>query len=469
MDPGDLCYCTLEHLATLIRRREVSSVEATRAVLERVDRLDGRLNSFITVLRDQSLAQARAADEDIRGGRYRGPLHGIPIAVKDLCYTEGVPTTGGSKVLASFVPTHDATVVTRLREAGAVLVGKLNMHEFARGATNTSSLVGPCHNPWDAERVSGGSSGGSGAAVAAGLCFAALGSDTGGSIRIPAALCGIVGLKPTYGRVSRHGVLPLSWTLDHVGPMTRTARDAALVLSVIAGHDRRDVTTRTAPVPDYAAAVTGEVKGVRLGVPRDFFFEDIDPDVATAVRHALRALEGLGARIEEVSMPLVRYAPSAGRVIALTEAAAVHERHLRLHAGDYAPDVRAASLLGQLVLGKHYLKAQRVRSLIRREMAEALQRADVLVAPAVPIPAPRIEAVVGADPESKRVAGALSRLSRPANLTGVPAMSVPCGFTPTGLPVGLQLMGRPFAEATLLNIAHAYGEEAGWRRRHPLA
>jgi aspartyl-tRNA(Asn)/glutamyl-tRNA(Gln) amidotransferase subunit A len=305
--------------------------------------------------------------------------------------------------------------------------------------------------------------------VAAGTAPWSIGTDTGGSIRQPASLCGIVGLKPTYGRVSRHGVLPLSWSLDHVGPMTRTARDAALVLRAIAGHDRRDATTRTAPVPDYAAAVTGEIEGVRLGVPREFFFEDLDRDVETAVRQALRALEGLGARIEEVSMPLVKYAPSAGRIIALTEAAAVHEPHLRQRAADYAPDVRAASLLGQFVLGKHYVKAQRVRSLIRREMAEALQRADVLVAPAVPIPAPRIEAVVGADPESRRLAGALGRLSRPANLTGVPAISMPCGFTPAGLPVGLQLMGRPFAEATLLDIAHAYGEDAGWHRRRPMA
>lgn len=468
MDASDLCYLSLSRLASLIQRKEVSPVEATQAVLDRVAKLDTQLNSFITVLQEASLAQARAAEQDIQAGRYRGPLHGIPIAVKDLYYTKGVRTTGASKVLSDFVPSYDATVVARLQDAGVILLGKLNMHEFARGATNTASLIGPCHNPWDVSRVPGGSSGGSGAALAGGLCFGSLGSDTGGSIRIPAAFCGIVGLKPTYGRVSRYGVLPLSWSLDHAGPMTRTVLDAALMLRVIAGHDRHDPTTRTAPVPDYASLLQGDVKGLRLGIPHEFFFEQLDPEVDGAVRNAIRTLESLGARMEEVSLPLSKYAAAVGRIISLTEAGTIHERSLRTRAADYTPDVRAGFQLGQLILGKHYMKAQRVRTLIRQEMAAALQRVDVLLAPAVSIPAPKIgERTVTIGQETLEVIWALSRLSRPANLTGFPAISVPCGFTQGGLPIGLQIIGRPFAEATVLHIAYAHEQSSTWHTRRP--
>jgi aspartyl-tRNA(Asn)/glutamyl-tRNA(Gln) amidotransferase subunit A len=469
MEASELSYLSLRGLATLIQRQEVSPVEAARVVLDRIEKFDRNLNSYITVLQDEALAQARAAEQEIQDGYYRGPLHGIPIAVKDLYYTMGVRTTAGSKILSDFVPTYDATAIARLREAGAILVGKLNMHEFARGATNTSSLIGVCHNPWDTLRVPGGSSGGSGTAVAAGLCFGSLGSDTGGSIRIPAAFCGIVGLKPTYGRVSRHGVFPLSWSLDHAGPMTRTVVDAALMLQAIAGHDTQDPTTRTAVVPDYAAALTDDIQGVRLGIPREFYFEQLDADVGEAVSAAIQTLERAGARVEEVSLPLSKYAAAAGRIISWAEAAEIHEKFLKKRAADYSPDVRTGFLVGQLVLGKHYMKAQRVRSLIRQEMAAVLRRVDALVTPTAAVPAPRIgQTTVTVGQEEIEIMWALSRLTRPANLTGFPALSVPCGFTQDGLPIGLQLIGRPFAEAAILQIAHAYEQNTPWHQRRPM-
>jgi aspartyl-tRNA(Asn)/glutamyl-tRNA(Gln) amidotransferase subunit A len=469
METSELCYLSLRSLGTLIQRQEVSPVEATQTVVDRVEKFDRQLNSFITVLRDQALVQARAAEQEIRDGHYRGPLHGIPIAVKDLYYTKGIRTTAGSNILSDFVPTYDATIIARLRDAGAILIGKLNMHEFARGATNTSSLIGPCCNPWDTLRVPGGSSGGSATAVAAGLCYGSLGSDTGGSIRIPAALCGIVGLKPTYGRVSRYGVFPLSWSLDHVGPMTRTVADAALMLQAIAGHDSHDPTSRTAVVPDYAAALTENIQGVRVGIPQEFFYEQLDVEVGDSVRAAIQTLERAGARVEEVSLPLSKYAAAAGRIISLTESAEIHEKFLRTRLADYSQDVRAGFLVGQLILGKHYMKAQRLRSLIRQEMAAALRRVDALVTPTVPIVAPRIgETTVEIGQERVETMSALSRLTRAANLAGFPALSVPCGFTQGGLPIGLQLTGRPFAEAAILQIAYAYEQETTWHQRRPM-
>jgi aspartyl-tRNA(Asn)/glutamyl-tRNA(Gln) amidotransferase subunit A len=469
MEASELCYLSLRSLATLIQRQEVSPVEATQAVVDRVEKFDRQLNSFITLWPEQALAQAHAVEQEIHDGRYRGPLHGVPIAVKDLYYTKGLRTTAGSKVLSDFVPAYDATVIARLREAGAILIGKLNMHEFARGATNASSLVGACYNPWDTLRVSGGSSGGSAAAVAAGLCYGTLGSDTGGSIRIPAAFCGIVGLKPTYGRVSRYGVFPLSWSLDHVGPMARTVTDAALMLQVIAGHDSRDPTTRTAVVPDYTATLTGDIQGARLGIPQEFYFEQLDVEIRDSVRAAIQTLERAGAQVEEVSLPLSKYAAAAGRIISWTESAEVHDKFLRTRYADYNPDVRAGFLAGQLIPGKHYMKAQRVRNLIRQEMAAALRRVDALIAPTVPIPAPRAgQTTVDIGQERVETIWALSRLTRPANLTGFPAISVPCGFTQGGLPVGLQLIGRPFSEATILQLAYAYEQETTWHQRQPM-
>jgi aspartyl-tRNA(Asn)/glutamyl-tRNA(Gln) amidotransferase subunit A len=469
MEASELCYVSLRSLATLIQRQEVSPVEATQAVLDRVEKFDRQLNSFITLLRDEALIQAHAAEQEIRAGRYRGPLHGIPIAVKDLFYTKGIRTTAGSKILFDFKPAYDATVITRLHDAGAILIGKLNMHEFARGTTNASSLLGACKNPWDTLRVPGGSSSGSAVAVAAGLCFGSLGSDTGGSIRIPAALCGIVGLKPTYGRVSRYGAFPLSWSLDHVGPMTRTVTDAALILQVIAGHDRHDPTTRAALVPDYSAVLTKDIEGARLGIPQEFYFEQLDPGVRHGLQAAIQTLERAGAQLEEVSLPLSKYAAAASRIIALAESAEIHEQFLKTRSADYTPDVRDSLLTGQLILGKHYLKAQRLRSLIRQEMAAALRRVDALLTPTVPIAAPSSDqTTIDISQETVDITWALSRLTRPANLTGFPAISLPCGFTAAGLPIGLQLIGRPFAEATILQLAYAHEQETTWHQRRPL-
>ena len=469
MDASELCHTSLRGLATLIQRQEVSPTEATQAVVDRVEKFDVQLNSYITLLGEQAMAQARAAEAEILDGHYRGPLHGIPIAVKDLFYTKGIRTTAGSKILADFLPAYSATAITKLRDAGAILVGKLNMHEFARGATNASSLVGACNNPWDTLRIPGGSSGGAAAAVAAGLCFGALGSDTGGSIRIPAALCGIVGLKPTYGRVSRHGVFPLSWSLDHVGPMTRTVADAALMLQAIAGHHRQDPTTRTAVVPDYTAALTGDIEGARLGIPQEFYFEQLDAEIGDSIRAAIQTLERAGAHVEEVSLPLSKYAGAAGRIISMTEAAEIHEKFLQTRFADYSPDVRAGFVTGQLIPGKYYLKAQRLRSLIRQEMAATLRRVDALVTPTVPIPAPRVgQTTMTIGQETVDILSTLSRLTRAANLSGFPAISVPCGFTQGGLPIGVQLIGRPFAEATILQLAYAYEQETNWHQRQPM-
>jgi aspartyl-tRNA(Asn)/glutamyl-tRNA(Gln) amidotransferase subunit A len=467
MDSTELCYLSLERVSVLIKSKDITPVEATRAVLDRINDVDRDLNSFITVMRDQALAQAQAAEREILHGHYRGPLHGIPVAVKDLYYTKGIRTTGGSAILANFVPDYSATAVARLETSGAVLVGKLNMHEFARGATTTSSLTGPCANPWDPDRVPGGSSGGSAAALSAGLCFGALGSDSGGSIRIPAALCGVVGLKPTFGRVSRRGMLPLSFSMDHAGPMARTVLDTALILGVIAGRDTNDSASEGVPVPDYAAALTGDIKGTRLRVPRDLFFERLDPEVESAVRSAMSTLEGLGAHLEDVAMPLVKYSAAAGRLISATEGGAVHEPYLRREAAKYSPDVRIASLVGQFVLGKHYIKAQRVRSLLRHEMAVALSGADALITPTVPIPAPTIVATLGTGAPKSDITSQLISFTRPANLTGFPAISLPCGYTRDELPIGLQIIGRPFDEATVMRIAYAYEQSTPWHRRRP--
>ncbi|MFQ5861006.1 MAG: amidase, partial [Dehalococcoidia bacterium] len=303
MKATELCYLSIAELAPLLAGRQLSPVELVTALLERTEHLEPTLNSYITLLRDEALEAARQTERELAAGEPKGPLHGIPIALKDIIYTRGIRTTGGSKILADFVPHHDATCWTRLREAGAILMGKLNCHEFAWGATSVNPHYGDAHNPWDPSRITGGSSGGSGSAVASGEAVAALGTDTGGSIRMPGSLCGIVGLKPTYGRVSRFGVIPLSWSLDHIGPMCRTVEDCAIMLQALAGHDPRDPGSRNEPVPDYRQALTGDIAGLRIGVPREFFYDGLHPEVEQAVRQALKALEGLGARLEEVSTP----------------------------------------------------------------------------------------------------------------------------------------------------------------------
>ena len=466
-----LHWRSMAELGRMIGAKEVSPVEVVRAHLDRVSALDGRLKAFITVCGDAALEAARAAEAELMAGRSAGPLHGVPYGPKDLYATKGVRTTGGSKILADFVPAEDATVVSRLRAAGLIVLGKLNMHEFAYGPEGLNAHYGDALNPWDAtaHRVAGGSSSGSGVAVSAGLCPGALGSDTGGSIRIPASLCGISGIKPTYGRVSRAGVLPLAWSMDHAGPMARTVRDLALMLVAMAGYDAADPTTSVLPVPDYAAALTGEVKGLRVGLLRAHFTDAAAPEVRAAVEAAAKQLEQAGAVVDEVSLAEVAHVAAASFAIVATEALAYHAEWMRTRSADYQPDVRDRLKMGALVSGVQYVRAQQVRQLVRREVDAALARRDVLLAPATPIPAPVLgEKQTQLGDGLSDVRSALIRFTRPFNFSGHPACSVPCGFSAAGLPLGMQLVGRPFDEATVLRAADAYQRLTDWHARRPV-
>ncbi len=491
MASSELCFLTISEAAALIAGKRLSPVELVGAHLERIEQTDGRLNSFITLLRDESIAAARQAERDIQSGGYRGPLHGIPIGLKDLYYTRDVRTTIGSKIMRDFVPGYDATVTERFREAGAIIIGKLQMHEFALGATSENPHYGPARNPWNTDCVTGGSSGGSGAAVAAGQCMGALGSDTGGSIRIPASLCGIVGLKPTFGRISRHGVYPLSFSLDTVGPMTRTVLDSALIMNAIAGHDPRDPSSANVPSEDFTAQVGRDIRGLRVGVPQEFFYDVIDPEVKDAVSKAAQTLEGLGASVEEVSIPMLEHSLTISGTILITEAAEVHMRHLRERADDFDPIVRSRLELGALTPATDYIKAQRARTLFNRQIAETFESYDALIAPSTPSATTKIGErvvqvggqsvlvhverphilreyrVVQVGGQSAQTLALHSRLTRPFNICGVPAVSVPCGFTSSGLPIGMQIGAKPFDEATALKLAHAYEQATDWHSRRP--
>src|SRR5438105_6009904 len=468
---SELGWASMADLGRMIMTKQVSPVEVVRAHLDRIAALDGTLRAFITVCADAALVSARAAEAELMAGRPVGPLHGVPWAPKDLYSTNGVRTTGGSKILADSVPTADATVVARLTRAGAIMLGKLNMHEFAYGPEGINAHYGDARNPWsaDAHRITGGSSSGSGAAVAAGLAPGSLGSDTGGSIRIPASLCGITGLKPTYGRVSRAGVLPLAWSMDHVGPMTRTAADAALLLRVMAGYDPADASTSVVPVPDYLVALSGGVKGLRVGLLRAFFLESATPEVRAAVETAARALEKAGAIVDEVALPAVAHVGAASYAVVASEALAYHTGWLKSRPGDYDPEVRTHLQLGAFVTGAHYVRGQQVRALVRGEVDAALARRDVLLAPSTPLTAPRLDerqTTLGDGPSDVR--GALIRLTRPFNFSGHPACAVPCGFDTGGLPIGMQIVGRPFDEATVLRAADAYQRLTDWHTRRPV-
>ena len=468
----ELCWLSIAEAAPLIESGELSPVELTRAHLERIERVDPSLNSFITVLGDEALAQAADAEREIAAGNYRGPLHGIPIGLKDLYYTKGVRTTVGSKILRDFVPDYDAAVTERFNDAGAVLLGKLQMHEFALGATSVNPHDGPARNPWDTSRITGGSSGGSGAAVAGALCMAALGSDTGGSIRIPSGLCGIVGMKPTFGMVSRHGVHPLSWSLDTVGPMTRTARDAAIVLGALAGYDARDPSSseRAADVSanDLTAGIDDGVAGMRIGIPDDFFYDVIDEEVASAICEASGVLAELGATVERCSIPALNHALGISSTILVTEAAETLMRHLRERPEDIGADVRARLHLGAMTPAVDYVEAQRARAAYNAELGEAMRTFDLLLAPTAAVGAPGIEQeLVEVGGRTENALSLMSRLTRPFNLTGQPTASVPCGFTSDGMPIGLQIAGRNWQDAAVLRAARAYEGATAWGERRP--
>jgi len=455
-------YLTIREVGERLRRREVSPVELTAAALDRAEALNGALNAFITITRAEALGQARQAEQALGRGDDLGPLHGIPISLKDLYQTAGVRTTGGSKILADWVPETDATVTRRLRQAGAIIIGKNNLHEFAYGATNENPHYGPSRNPWNLERITGGSSGGSAAAVAAGIGYASMGSDTGGSIRLPAALCGLVGLKPTYGLVSRSGVLPLSWSLDHCGPLTRTVEDTAIIMNAIVGHDPADPASADRAVPDLTTVLDGRVGGLRIGLLQEYMGENVVPEVASAVRTALETMASLGARVEEISVPEVAHRTGTVTAILYSEASTIHERWLKSRPQDYGADVLERLQQGQRLTATQYLRGQQARRALVERFRQLFEGIDVLVTPTLSILAPTLE-------ESRGwvARGQLLGFTQLFNVLGQPAVSVPCGFSQSGLPIGMQLVGRPFEDATVLRLAHAYEQHAGWHARRP--
>ena len=459
-----LHYLSIRQAAELIQKGELSPVELTRACLDRIQATDDRLHSFIMLLADDALAQARTAEAEVLRGQYRGHMHGIPFALKDLYDTAGVRTTSGSQVDIERVPTEDATTTARLKEAGGVLLGKLAMHEFALGGPDWTTPFEPACNPWNLDHITGGSSSGSGSAVASGQALGALGSCTGGSIRGPASLCGIVGLKPTYGRVSRYGVVTLSWSQDHAGPMTRTVEDTAFMLQAIAGHDPRDPTSSKAPVPDYSRSLREDIRGVRIGLPRHYFFADdpgVSREVVTKVEQAVTVLEELGAQVEEVTIPSLDYVRAANSVIMVSEAFAYHEPNLKTRPQEFGEIVRGRFRVGGMLSASDYLQAQRVRTWARRDFAEVMKTVDFLVTPTMTQPAAAFE---GFDPMSTTRG---KSFTAPFNVTGLPAISVPCGFTDSGLPIGMQIAGKPFDEPGVIQAAYTYQQYAGWHEVRP--
>lgn len=447
---------TLAELGRAFERKVLSPVEVARAVLERVEAA-GELNAFITVTGERALAEAGRAEAEIAAGEYRGPLHGVPVALKDIIYTEGVRTTMGSAFFEDWAPDHSAAVARRLEGAGAILIGKTNTHEFAYGPTGDRSHFGPSRNPHDPARITGGSSGGSGAAVAAGLCYGALGSDTGGSIRIPAALCGVAGMKPTFGRVSKRGVFPLSPSLDHVGPLTRTVEDNALLLSVLAGYDPEDPYCADRPAEDFARDLERGVRGGAVAIPAGFYFEHVEEEVEARVREAAEVFCGLGAKVREVEIPRLDETLAAQRLTLAAEAYAVHEERLEDAPEKFGDDVRERLMDGEPLRAYRYARAQQVKLISIEEFERVLSEVDVLLVPTVPIAATSVwqrEVSIGGYEEPVR--SALTRLTGPTNLNGLPSLSVPCGRTAAGLPVGVQLIGRRFDEATLYRYGYAF-------------
>ena len=456
----DLLRMTVSELAPKIQNKEVSPVELTEAALAEADRLQPALNSFITILHDRAMDQAREAESAISQGNYRGPLHGIPIGLKDNLATAGITTTVGSKVLANNVPEEDAEVVKRCQIAGAIVIGKENLEEFAAGATSNNPHFGAVHNPWGLDHIPGGSSGGGGANVAAGVTFMSLGTDLGGSVRLPGTFCGVVGLKQSFGRVSQRGLLVTSFNGDHIGPMTRSVADSALVLQIIAGNDPLDPSTVPVPVPDYTAFLGKSLKGLKMGVPSNHYFEMLDGEVETAVRGSITALEELGAEFHEVHLPTMEYI-GALRISAMADGIVTHEAFLKSNREDYGPDVLYRTIPGQFVLGRDYSKALKVQRLIQEEYARVMQQVDFLVTPTAPVPAPRIDAkYINMNGEEHRVRGPgsslISRNTSPLNAIGLPAITVPCGVTKAGLPIGVQFITGPFEEGLLFQVADGY-------------
>ncbi len=451
-------------LGEAIRARRISPVELTEAYLARIEAVDKRVSAYITVTAERARADARRAEAEVAAGNWRGPFHGVPVALKDLCYTRGIRTTAGAKILADFVPGYDATVWARLAAGGAVLLGKLNLHEFANGASSTNPHFGAVHNPYNLEHIPGGSSGGSAAAIAARTAAATIGTDTGGSIRIPAAFCGCVGLKQTWSRVSRYGVIPLSDTLDHAGPITRSVRDAALMLNLIAGHDPNDPTSSREPVPDYTARLETGVRGVRLGVIKELT-AGAAAEVLDSLRAALKTLESLGAAVEEVSIPAIESGITLATAIMWPEAFDFHRQWFPVRAAEYGADVRRTMETAGLAPATSYIRAQRMRARLLADVLDAMEGRTALLAPTAGIAPPlvsnlgRVLAAPGGG--SVNLVSAVLRFTAPFNVTGQPALAIPTGLSPAGLPLSMQIVGRPFDEATVLQVGAAYERARG--------
>ena len=468
MNSKELCFLSAAELSRLIRKKEISPVDAMKASLSRTESLEPALNSFITLLSSQALASAQEAEKEILAGRYRGPLHGIPFGLKDLFYTRGIRTTSGSKIYDRFIPDFDSTITAKLKQAGAILLGKLNLHPFAYGVTGENEDYGPMHNPWNTALITGGSSGGSGSAVASGQVTLAMGTDTGGSIRVPAALCGLAGLKPTYGRLSRYGITALAWSQDHPGPMARTVEDCALVMNAVAGFDPSDPNSSNLPVPDYTKLLTGNIKGLRIGVPKEVFEASLDSQVKESVWTAIKKLGEMGATLSELSWPIYPYCTAIASTIQMVEATAYHNKMIREKGSEIYPPVRLRLEAGIFISGTDYVEAQRARTLFYQRSLDLLREVDLLATPTVPVPAFEIGASSLWMEEKKMNAVALlTQYTRPFNLNGFPAITVPCGFSDQGLPIGLQIAGRPFEEGRVLQAAYAYEQATEWHLRRP--
>jgi aspartyl-tRNA(Asn)/glutamyl-tRNA(Gln) amidotransferase subunit A len=473
----DLEELTIADIAPRIRRKEISPLELTKRYLDRTKRLNPALNAYLTVTEERALADAKRTEGEIRKGKYRGALHGIPFSIKDNIATKGVRTTAGSKILSEWVPDFDATVVERLREGGAIILGKTNMHEWAKGSNSINPFYGTSHNPWDTSRIPGGSSGGSAVAVAASLCMASLGTDSAGSVRNPASLCGTVGLKPTYGRVSCFGGVPGTggYTVNHFGILTKTVKDCALVLRLMAGCDPKDPLSSDEPVPDYSKKIGIPVKGMKVGVIKGYFDELVVGEVRSAFEEALRTLGTLGMKTEEIAIPHIGLMPALHMASTRPEGNSDHDPYLRTRPRDYSPGLLYTLIAGLLIPASVYVTAQRVRRLVCEEFDAALGRVQVIVAPTLSIPAPTIEECNRGYVEwdgkridlQDRCGNLLTRYTIPFNVTGLPAISMCCGFSSLGLPIGMQMASRPFQEGVLFQVAHAYEKAAEWYRRKP--
>jgi aspartyl-tRNA(Asn)/glutamyl-tRNA(Gln) amidotransferase subunit A len=463
----ELTGLTIAEAAERLRTKDLSPVEITDAYLDRIDRLNPAVNAYVTITAQRAREDAKRAEDEIAAGQYRGPLHGIPIALKDLYATQGIRTTAGSKILSDWIPEADSTAARKLREAGSILLGKTNTHEFAWGTTTNNPHYGATHNPWDLDRIPGGSSGGSGAAIAASMAAGTLGTDTGGSIRIPAALCGCVGLKPTFGRVSKAGVIPMSWQLDHPGPITQTVEDAAIMLGAIAGYDPDDFATVPVPVPDYRDGLRDGIRGLRVGVPRDYFFGLLDEELRAAVEAAIGTLRELGADVRDVEPGLTRALTAEAWTLVVAESQEYHRDAFSTRPEDFGADLHGTlsnPLPDAIGIARSYRASYEVKQILRR----ALEDVDVLVTPTTMRSASIIgeEAVMVGDVELS-TGGAFASLTMPYNIAGLPAIAIPCGFDSAGLPLSLQIAGRPFDEATVLRAAYAYEQATTWHKRRP--